>query len=461
MKRNNAVLTDGDISYTSLLFVLIGVGYMFPFSALTQPVDYWHEVFPDFNIEFPLTTVFLWSNLMLLGLIVFSTTEPSYTFRIVGGFLGQLSVLIFVPSIYFLHLTEHVHFVLIMVATVLASFATAFVDSVAISFASQYPVRIQESYQFGVGFSTLIGSVYRIVTKLAFPPQRVVESSLLYFYCGSATIVLCIYAYYQILSLPISREYLIFGIQKRDYKVTGADAADHELSSNEGIFQPLERSISTTHPSLAAHYQYNSSEHRHYGSCIASTEDSESIAAIIRVSEPTAIIIDRSKLLRKIATSELVVFSLFFLTQLLWPPLVTEIRSFNFPYLNETKWYSLILLLLFAVSDCVGRLATSYRNFLKPSNLWAFVAIRFALFPLIVCSVKGYYFFTNDAYSMLFVNLLGFTNGYLGTISILFVNEIVEEHERGMAGTYTGFFLNLGLVCGGSMAFLLRKWIIS
>ena len=171
---------------------------------------------------------------------------------------------------------------------------------------------------------------------------QIVESSLLYFFTGSATIVLCIYAYYQILRLPISREYLIFGMQKRDNKVmggdtTGANAADHELFSNEGMFQPLVRSISTTHPSLAAHYQYNSSEHRHYGSCIASTEDSESAAAITRVSEPSVIIIDRSKLLRKIAFSELVVFSLFFSTLLLWPPLVTEIRSFNFPYLNETK----------------------------------------------------------------------------------------------------------------------------
>jgi hypothetical protein len=32
------------------------------------------------------------------------------------------------------------------------------------------------------GFSTLLGSIYRIATKLAFPPEEVVESSLLYFY---------------------------------------------------------------------------------------------------------------------------------------------------------------------------------------------------------------------------------------------------------------------------------------
>jgi equilibrative nucleoside transporter 1/2/3 len=45
--------------------------------------------------------------------------------------------------------------------------------------------------QLGIGVSTLIGSVYRVVTKLAFPPGQVVESSLLYFYSGSATLVVC------------------------------------------------------------------------------------------------------------------------------------------------------------------------------------------------------------------------------------------------------------------------------
>lgn len=71
-----------------------------------------------------------------------------------------------------------------MFATALAAIATAFVDSVAISFASQYPVEILEALQFGIGFSAFIGSVYRIITKLLFRPDQVVESSLLYFYTG-------------------------------------------------------------------------------------------------------------------------------------------------------------------------------------------------------------------------------------------------------------------------------------
>ena len=173
---------EKEITLVAVLITAVGVGYLFPFSALTQPVDYWHKMFPDFNIEFPLTTMYMWVNLIFLFLIVFFGGEPSFTYRIVGGFAGQLIVLLCVPSFYFLNLDEHTHYTLVMCATAMAAIATAFVDSVAISFAAQFPTRIQEALQFGIGFSTLIGSVYRVITKLVFPVNEVVESSLLYFY---------------------------------------------------------------------------------------------------------------------------------------------------------------------------------------------------------------------------------------------------------------------------------------
>ena len=62
---------DRDIYHARILFIMIGVGYLFPFSALTQPIDYWHKIFPTFNIEFPLTTLYLWVNLIFLAFIVF------------------------------------------------------------------------------------------------------------------------------------------------------------------------------------------------------------------------------------------------------------------------------------------------------------------------------------------------------------------------------------------------------
>ena len=92
---------------------------------------------------------------------------------------------------------------------------------------------IQESLQFGIGLSTLIGSIFRLVTKAAFPLEqvrlsyvslvtmlviirvfdvKVVTSSLFYFYCGAVTVLFCVVAYFYLLTLPISKECLKFGV---------------------------------------------------------------------------------------------------------------------------------------------------------------------------------------------------------------------------------------------------------
>ena len=60
-----------DLHLCCVLFACVGVGYLFPFSALTQPVDYWKKVFPDRNIEFPLVTLYMWINLFCLFIVVF------------------------------------------------------------------------------------------------------------------------------------------------------------------------------------------------------------------------------------------------------------------------------------------------------------------------------------------------------------------------------------------------------
>jgi len=40
----------------------------------------------------------------------------------------------------------------------------------------------------------------------------VIASSLFYFYCGAVTVLLCVVAYFILLTLPISKEFLKFGI---------------------------------------------------------------------------------------------------------------------------------------------------------------------------------------------------------------------------------------------------------
>ena len=82
-----SVTEQGEVREACFLFAVVGIGYLFPFSALTQPVDYWNLLFPDFNIEFPLTTLYMWSNLIMLAMLVFLGGRPNFTRRIVGGFV--------------------------------------------------------------------------------------------------------------------------------------------------------------------------------------------------------------------------------------------------------------------------------------------------------------------------------------------------------------------------------------
>ncbi|ETW07584.1 hypothetical protein H310_02066 [Aphanomyces invadans] len=393
--------SPGERRVVNMLFALIGVGYLFPFSALTQPVDYWTFLFPDFNIEFSITCVFMYTNLVALALIVSFGSTPWFTGRVVGGFAGQLVVLVFVPAVYSFVTGETAHIWSILGATGFAAIVTALLDSCVIALASKYPLHAQESLQFGIGLSTLIGSIYRDVTKLAFPPDAVVASSSLYFYTGAVTVGLCIGAYVWLLRLPLSKKAMI----------SGRAAA----GKTESLPLITKRDVQEAFP-------------------------------------------NRWMILRKCLSNQVQVSLLFMTTLALWPPLVTEMKSHNFPALQASRWWPLILLTVFSVSDCVGRLLVPYRCGLTKDTVWKPVVGRMLLGPCIVLSVQGVCF-THDAFSIAFVLALGATNGYHGSLAILFVNDCIDDDEKAIAGSFTGFFLNFGLVIGSTLGLALSQFV--
>ena len=209
---SSTVFGFDELTIARAMFIAIGIGYLFPFSALTQPVDYWTLLFQTLTWSFPITAVYMWTNLILLFLIVFyGSPKPNYDLRIYTGFLGQFFSLVVVPSSYFWGLSETHNFYIIMTCTAFAAAVTAGIDSCIISLASLYPTSCQEALQIGIGISTLIGSIYRIITKLYFPPDSIVASSLLYFYSGAVTVLICILCYYYLCRMELTRRYLYSG----------------------------------------------------------------------------------------------------------------------------------------------------------------------------------------------------------------------------------------------------------
>ena len=90
-----------DVAHTArAMFIAIGIGYPFPFSALTQPVDYW-TLFQTFDVEF-WYAVYMWTNLILLFLIaVFMAVLSQIMICASTGFLGQFFVWWWYPAVTF------------------------------------------------------------------------------------------------------------------------------------------------------------------------------------------------------------------------------------------------------------------------------------------------------------------------------------------------------------------------
>ena len=146
---------------------------------------------------------------------------------------------------------------------------------------------------------------------------------------------------------------------------------------------------------------------------------------------------------------------------MLWPPLITEIPSYNYPYLEESQWWSLILLFLYALMDCVGRFFVGcLPSCLNKYNILQFALCRsLVIFPLLFC-VKGYGY-ENDFMSIFWVSFLGVTNGYLGSTAIMLVNEWCESQEEiGQAGVITSFVLNAALAVGSLLGSILHAYIL-
>jgi hypothetical protein len=96
---------------------------------------------------------------------------------------------------------------------------------------------------------------------------------------------------------------------------------------------------------------------------------------------------------------------------------------------------------------------------LNKDNIWVAVTIRFVIVPLLVAQVQGWGW-TSDSWSALLVGFLGLTNGYVGTLTIVMVNDVVDtSKEQAIAGTFTSFFLNSGLVLGATIGMVFDEFL--
>ncbi|XP_051935584.1 equilibrative nucleoside transporter 3 [Hippocampus zosterae] len=160
------------------------------------------------------------------------------------------------------------------------------------------------------------------------------------------------------------------------------------------------------------------------------------------------------------------VFYVFCVTIMVFPALLSGIQSVDkdsgSPWTN-TYFVPLAGFLLYNVADFCGRQSTAWLQVPGPTSrlLPALVVCRSVLVPLIIfCNYQPrdhlhIVLFTHDVYPIVFNSLLGFSNGYLGTLPMIYGPKVVPRELAEATGVVMSFFLALGLTTGSALSLVL------
>lgn len=171
-------------------------------------------------------------------------------------------------------------------------------------------------------------------------------------------------------------------------------------------------------------------------------------------------------ILRKTWALGLSVFYVFCVSITVFPAVSSGIRSVQGDSRNPwttTYFVPITCFLLYNFSDFCGRQATAWLQVPGPTSrlLPALVLCRSVMVPLLMlCNYQPRshlhtVLFSHDIYPVVFNCLLGLSNGYLGTLPMIYGPKVVPRELAEATGVVMSFFLTLGLAVGSAFSVLI------
>ncbi|XP_029377080.1 equilibrative nucleoside transporter 3 [Echeneis naucrates] len=135
--------------------------------------------------------------------------------------------------------------------------------------------------------------------------------------------------------------------------------------------------------------------------------------------------------------------------------------------LTTTYFVPLTSFLLYNWADFCGRQSTAWLQVPGPTSrvLPALVLCRSIFVPLfMLCNYQPRdhlhtVIFTHDAYPIVFNCLLGLSNGYLGSLPMIYGPKVVPRELAEATGVVMSFFLTLGLAIGSAFSVLIVRYL--
>lgn len=175
-------------------------------------------------------------------------------------------------------------------------------------------------------------------------------------------------------------------------------------------------------------------------------------------------------IIKKAGMLGLCVFYVFLVSISVFPAVSSGIQSMNTdsgsPWAT-TYFVPMTSFLLYNVADYCGRQVTAWVQIPGPTSrfLPALVVCRSVLVPLLMfCNYQPRdhlhtVLFPHDVYPVIFNCLLGLSNGYLGTLPMIYGPKVVPRELAEATGVVMSFFLTLGLAVGSAISVLIVQSI--
>ncbi|NXA05809.1 S29A3 protein, partial [Sapayoa aenigma] len=420
-----------------LIFFLLGVGSLLPWNFFITAKHYWmyklqncsDEAGPGGQVASDLQDYFE-------SYISIASTVPS-VLCLIGNFLlvnkvpASVRILcsLFIMLAVFLVITVLVKvdtsawttwfFALTVGCVAVVSSASTVFSSSIFGLSSCFPMRNLQALISGQAMGGTISAVASVIDLAA--AADVTDSALAYFLTADIFIVVCIVVYLLLPRLKYSRYY---------------------LSSRESP------SLATVPPDSSAEDEAEP----------GGTTDSSFLTR-------NASIPPLRPILQKTALLGCCLFYVFFVSVIIFPSLSSNIESVSKSSgsLWSTKYFvPLTSFLLYNFADWCGRQITAWVQVPGPKSklLPILVLLRTIFVPLFILSnyqprvhIRTVVF-NQDIYPVVFTALLGLSNGYLGTLVMVYGPKIVPKELAEAAGVVMTFYLMLGLAVGSACAIL-------
>ena len=426
-----------------MIVLLQGFGVLAPWNVLLNIIPYFQDLYPPHasRVAFYVTCAYTYPQVPLLLVMVAWGDRVPLRVRFLVVLALQAIALALLPVLAPTGLAAA------LILSFLLGVTTAVYQASLYGLASVLPEVYSQGVMLGMGLAGVLASLAQIGVQAAFPGDDVdtqKAAARWYFGLAAALMVACAASYIVLERMPFTRYYLA--------RAAGAPNSDFD----DGF--ALARSNGDGGDGSAV--EENSVLLRDVSAVkVADDADDAAAAADSRaeLSAAAAPPLTRWKLLRAMWVDSASVFSVFFLSFVVFPstaPYKVPYRGdLGMPFFagHSDRWH-LALLLTFNIFDTLGRFLPGVAPApLRGRTLLAASLARIALVVLFVGCAQGWPGL-GDVAALVIMIVFALTNGWLASLAMMQGPQVVREKDREAAGVLLSFWLQAGILVGSTAA---------